>query len=202
MYIKIDWCDAYNLMHIQVCDKWKTTLGTCCGHFKYVVMHFGLTYAPIIFQHLMNDVFCELILMVCYINGIFIFSNNMEEHEQHLWLVLDKLQEVGLFATLKEYEFHQIKVEFISYTLEMVFTWTLIRFKPLWIKPPNFCLWYSMFSYICQLLAMFYCALFHESGPLTQAYSQLGYTKKLSNQKMIAKWLFWIFITFYHKVYS
>lgn len=118
-------------------------------------------------------------LMVCYIDGIFIFSNNIEEHEWHVWLVLDKLQEVGLYALLKEYEFHQIKVEFIGYILDMVFTWTFIRFKPLWIKPPNFCLWYSMFSYICQLLTMFYYALFHVSGPSYSSSFTVGVHQKI-----------------------
>jgi hypothetical protein len=118
-------------------------------------------------------------LMVCYINGTFIFSNNMEEHEQHVWFVLDKLQEVGLYAMLKEYEFHKIKVEFIGYMLEMVFTWTLIRFKPLWIRPPNFYLWYSMFSYICQILAMFYYALFHNSAPSYSSLFTVGVHKRI-----------------------
>lgn len=45
-------------------------------------MPFDLTNTPIVFQHLMNDVFHEYLdnLMVCYIDDIFIFSKNMKGH--------------------------------------------------------------------------------------------------------------------------
>ncbi len=76
VYTKIDLRGAYNLVHIKKGDKWKTKFRTCYGHFKYFVMPFGLSNAPTIFQHPMNDVFCEYLddFVVCYINDIFIFS--------------------------------------------------------------------------------------------------------------------------------
>jgi hypothetical protein len=44
----------------------------------------------------MDDVFREDLddFMVCYINDILIFSKNMEEHECHVHLVLEKVREV------------------------------------------------------------------------------------------------------------
>jgi hypothetical protein len=46
----------------------------------------------------MNDIFLEYLddFMVCYIDDIFIFSNNMEDHEHHVYFVLDKLKEIKL----------------------------------------------------------------------------------------------------------
>jgi hypothetical protein len=38
----------------------------------------------------------------------------MEDHEHHVHLVLEKLQEVGFYAKLEKYEFHQYEVEFLS----------------------------------------------------------------------------------------
>jgi hypothetical protein len=35
----------------------------------------------------------------------------------HVCLVLEKLQEVGLYAKLEKCEFHQSKVEFLGYTI-------------------------------------------------------------------------------------
>jgi len=52
--------------------------------------------------------------MVCYIDDIFIFSKNMEDHERHVHLVLEKLWEVGFHAKLEKCEFHQSKVEFLG----------------------------------------------------------------------------------------
>jgi hypothetical protein len=108
MYTKIDSCEAYNLVHIQKVDEWKTTFRTRYDHFEYVVMPFGLTNMFVIFQHLMNDAFCDYLddFVVCYINDILIFSKNMQDHEHHLHLVLEKLWEVKLCAKLKKCEFH------------------------------------------------------------------------------------------------
>jgi hypothetical protein len=82
VYTKIDLHGAYNLVCIQEGDEWKTMFKTCYNHFEYVVMTFGLTDMPIVFQHLMNDVFCEYLddFVVYYIDIIFIFSKNMEDY--------------------------------------------------------------------------------------------------------------------------
>jgi hypothetical protein len=66
---------------------------TSYGHFEYVVMPFGLSNVLVGFQHLMNDVFHEYLddFVIYYIDEIFVFLNNMEDHERHLHLVLEKL---------------------------------------------------------------------------------------------------------------
>jgi hypothetical protein len=89
------------------------------GPFEYVVMPFGLTNTPTIFQHLMNNVFCEYLddFMVYYINDIFIFSKDMEEHGCHACLVLEKIREVRFYTKLEKCEFHQSKVHIMGYII-------------------------------------------------------------------------------------
>jgi len=55
--------------------------------------------------------------MVCYIDDIFIFSKNMEDHECYVCLVLEKLWEVGLYTKLEKCEFYQFEVEFLGYVI-------------------------------------------------------------------------------------
>ncbi len=78
------------------------------NHFEYVVMPFGLTNALAVFQHLMNDVFREYMddFVVYFIDNILIFSKNLEDHERHVCLVLEKIRKVGLYAKLEKCEFH------------------------------------------------------------------------------------------------
>jgi len=106
-------------MHIQKGEEWKTNFQTCYAHFKYVVMPFGLTNAHSIFQNLMNDVFHEYLddFMVYHIDDIFILSKNVEGHEPHVWIVLDKLREVGLYVKLEKCEFHEIEMKFLEYII-------------------------------------------------------------------------------------
>jgi len=88
-------------------------------NFEYNVMPFGLTYMPTIFQHLMNDVFCEFLdkFVICYLDDILIFFNNTEEHKEHVKLVIQKLQDVELYAKLDKCVFHQPQVEFLRYII-------------------------------------------------------------------------------------
>ncbi len=119
VYIIIDLCGEYNLVRIWKGDEWKRTFRTHYGHFEYVLMPFSLITTFVIFQHLMNDVFREYLddFVVCYINGIFIFSKNMANHKCHVHLILEKLWEVELYAKFEKWEFHQFKVEFLGYII-------------------------------------------------------------------------------------
>jgi hypothetical protein len=110
---------AYNLVHIRKGDEWNTKFKTCYGHFEYVVMPFGFSNTPIIFQHPMNDVFCEYLddFVVCYIDDIFIFSKNMADHEHHVRFVSKKLREVRHNVKLDKCEFHQSKMGFLGYII-------------------------------------------------------------------------------------
>ena len=53
-------------------------------------MPFGLTNAPAAFQRFMNDIFSDM-LDVCflvYLDDILIYSDNMEQHREHVREVL------------------------------------------------------------------------------------------------------------------
>jgi hypothetical protein len=100
-------------------DEWKTAFKTRYRHFEYNIMPFGLINAPAIFQHLMNNIFHKFLddFVVCYLDDILIFSKNLEEQEQHVHLVLQKLRDAGLYAKLEKYVFHQLQVEFLGYII-------------------------------------------------------------------------------------
>jgi hypothetical protein len=53
-------------------------------------MSFGLTNAPTHFMYLMNSIFMDVLdkFIVVFIDDILIYSKSMEEHEEHLQVVL------------------------------------------------------------------------------------------------------------------
>jgi hypothetical protein len=63
-------------------------------------MSFGLTNAPAYFMNLMNKVFMEELdkFVIVFIDNILIYSKSVEEHEQHLRVVLEKLRAHKLYA--------------------------------------------------------------------------------------------------------
>ena len=66
---------------------------------------------------MMNDIFQEYLdyFVVIYLNDIFIYSKNEEEHKYHVRLILEKLRERGLYAKQDKCLFHQSMVEFLDY---------------------------------------------------------------------------------------
>jgi hypothetical protein len=88
IFTKIDLRGAYNLVRIKSGDEWKTAFRCRYGHFEYCVMPFGLTNAPAVFQHLMNDIFSDLLdtSVIVYLDDILIFSNNPKEHTMLMFM--------------------------------------------------------------------------------------------------------------------
>ena len=60
----------------------ETGFRTWYGHIEYKVIPFGLTNAPTVFQHMMNDVFREYMdhFVFIYLDDILIFTPSMKEH--------------------------------------------------------------------------------------------------------------------------
>jgi hypothetical protein len=68
----------------------KTAFTSGYGLYEFIVMSFLLKNAPTYFMYLMNKVFMEYLdkFVVVFIDDILVFSQNEEEHEEHLRLVL------------------------------------------------------------------------------------------------------------------
>jgi hypothetical protein len=84
-----------------------------------VVVSFGLTNAPAYFMNLMNKVFMEELdrFVVVFIDDILIYSEIVEEHEEHLRIVLERLRQQKLYAKFSKCEFWMEKVAFLGHVL-------------------------------------------------------------------------------------
>jgi len=108
-FTKLDVCWGFNNICIKPGDEWKAAFHTNCGLFKPLVMFFGMTNSPTIFQTVMNKVFRTVIaneIVVVYLDDILIFMKTEEEHKRAVWRVLEILAEHKLFLCLKKCEFY------------------------------------------------------------------------------------------------
>jgi len=119
VYTKIDLRHAYHLVRIAEGDEWKTTFRTCYSSYEWQVMPFGLTNAPAAFQRFVNSVFVDMldVCVVVYLNDILVYSDNMEDHTQHVREVLRRLRQHKLYAKPEKCEFHSDSVEYLGYFL-------------------------------------------------------------------------------------
>jgi len=82
-------------------------------------MSFGLTKAPAHFMYLMNSVFMPKLdkFVVVFIDDILVYSENAQDHEKHLRIVLTRLREHQLYAKFSKCEFWLKKVPFLGHIL-------------------------------------------------------------------------------------
>jgi hypothetical protein len=85
--------------------------------YEYLVILFRLTNTPSSFQWWMNvilsvylDIFC-----IVYLDNILIYLDNLEQYHQHVYLILKRVEELGLILKASKYEFHTNRTEYLGY---------------------------------------------------------------------------------------
>jgi hypothetical protein len=90
LFSKVDLRSGYHQIKIRDKDIPKIAFSMRYGLYEYLVMSFRLTNALAHFVYLMNLVFMpklDMFVMV-FIDDILVYSKNLEEHEEHLRVVL------------------------------------------------------------------------------------------------------------------
>ncbi|CAJ0934142.1 unnamed protein product [Ranitomeya imitator] len=137
-FTKIDLRGAYNLVRIKQGDEWKTAFNTPEGHFEYLVMPFGLSNAPSVFQSFMHDIFREYLdkFLIVYLDDILVFLDDWESHVKRVRMVFQVLRANSLFVKGSKCLFGVQKVSFLGFifspsTIEMdpvkvqaIYDWT------------------------------------------------------------------------------
>ena len=119
IYTKLDLRGAYNLIRIKGGEEWKTAFGTRYGHYEFSVMPFGLTNAPATFQNFMNDLLRDYLDDFCsvYLDDILIFSEDLNQHREHVRKFLKILEKNKVFCKQEKCEFEVPVVEYLGFVI-------------------------------------------------------------------------------------
>ncbi|CAJ0955438.1 unnamed protein product [Ranitomeya imitator] len=131
-FTKIDLRGAYNLVRIKQGDEWKTAFNTPEGHFEYLVMPFGLSNAPSVFQSFMHDIFREYLdkFLIVYLDDILVFSDDWESHVKQVRMVFQVLRANSLFVKGSKCLFGVQKVSFLGF----IFSPSAIEMDPVKVQ--------------------------------------------------------------------
>ena len=119
IYTKINLKSGYYQIRIKEEDIPKTGFNTRYGHYKFIVIPFGLTNAPATFNCLMSDIFQEHLdeFVLVFFDDIFVYCKNPKEHEQHVKRVLELLRQHQLFPKKSKCTFCIAKVEYLGFII-------------------------------------------------------------------------------------
>jgi hypothetical protein len=121
-FTKIDLRSGYHLVRMYADDIAKTAFQTHNGHFKFLVMPFGVTNAPATIQALMNTILkpflCRFVLV--FFDDILIYNSSWSEHLQRVEEVFQTLQAHNLFAKKSKCFFGESSMAYLGHIISEV----------------------------------------------------------------------------------
>lgn len=100
----------------------KTAFVTKNAQYKFVCLLFGLRNSDATFQRLINIILRKCIRKFClvYLDGIVIYSKNIQEHFGHLKQLFDKLEAAGLTFNLSKCNLLHKSIIFLGHVVSAV----------------------------------------------------------------------------------
>lgn len=170
---KINLSDAYKQIHINTEHEPHTVFAMIYSNMISHVMQMGDKNCPATFQRLMNTLFVDMIAVFihCYQDNIFIFSDMLEEHLEHLELIFQRLCKLKLYLSdnLVKLDILSIRMECLGFFIND----QGIHMDPM--KMEKICDWRTPHSYldvlrfnrVIQYLAQFLPQAVDYTAPLT-----------------------------------
>jgi Reverse transcriptase (RNA-dependent DNA polymerase) len=121
-FTKFDLHNIYHYICIKRGDEWKTAFHTRYSYFKYIVMPFNLINASTTFQSYINEALRGYldIFYIIYLDDIMVYSERVEDHEEHVRKVLERLRQYNLYIKLLKYLFSVEELEFLGYIIRIL----------------------------------------------------------------------------------
>lgn len=117
---KCDISNAYELIRVEPEDVWKTAFSTIVGTFASNVMQQGDCNAPSTFQRFITHLFRDFIgkFVHAYLDDIFIFSDSIAEHQEHIQSVVNRLREEKMVLNPKKCDFFSKKMDCLGHIID------------------------------------------------------------------------------------
>ncbi|WVZ76710.1 hypothetical protein U9M48_024662 [Paspalum notatum var. saurae] len=118
-FTKLDLRSGYHQVRMHPDGIAKMAFHTHRGHYKFLVMRFGLANAPATFQALMNDVLWPYLhrFVLVFFDDILIYSTSWAEHLQHLSIVLHALWSHRLHLKRSKCSFGATSVTYLGHVI-------------------------------------------------------------------------------------
>ena len=117
VFSTLDLRSGYYHIALTEDSKAKTAFVTPFGKHQFEVVPFGLRQAPAFFQQLISAVLKDVHFAYGYLDDIIIFSDNEEQHLEHLEIIFQKLIKAGLKLKESKCNFFKSHIQYLGHTL-------------------------------------------------------------------------------------
>lgn len=116
-FTALDCASGYHQIPIAENDRKKAAFSTSSGHFEFTKMAFGLKSGPATFQRLMTNVLSGLlgIKALVYLDDIICFGETVEEHNDKLRDIFDRLRKYNLKLQPDKCEFLKTELTYLGH---------------------------------------------------------------------------------------
>lgn len=113
----LDLKSGFYQIEVEEKDKAKTAFVCPLGFYEFNRMPQGVTNAPSTFQRIMEKCMADINLreVLVFIDDIIVFSKDLDEHEERLFRVLNRLKEYGLKLAPEKCIFAQSSVRYLGH---------------------------------------------------------------------------------------
>lgn len=117
MFSKLDLKWGYHQLELHPDSRSITTFTTHCGLYQYKRLMFGISSAPEVYQHVIQQSLqgCEGVANIS--DDIIVHGKNTEEHDRRLQRVLERLKEKNLTLNAEKCKFHMTQMVFMGLVL-------------------------------------------------------------------------------------
>ncbi|CAH8658130.1 unnamed protein product [Dicrocoelium dendriticum] len=115
----LDLAAGYWQVEVRPSDRGKTAFIVPSGLYEFETMPFGLANAPATFQRLMQKVLEGLVPKECliYLDDVIVHGSSVEEHNDRLRIVLQRLRQAGLRLKGSKCRFLRSQVTFLGHVI-------------------------------------------------------------------------------------
>ena len=115
---KLDLSQAYLQVPLEDESKKYLVINTHKGLFRYTWLPYGVSFAPGIFQHLMENILQDLPNVIVYMDDILVTGATEKEHLNTLAEVLSRLERAGLRAQKQKCKFMSSSVTYLGHMID------------------------------------------------------------------------------------
>lgn len=115
----LDLKSGYYQLEVEESDRPKTAFTTPFGNWQFRRLPQGLTNSPATFQRTMEKVMAGLNLqeVIAFLDDLIIFSDTLEQHEDRLMKVLQRISAFGLKLAPSKCKFFQSSVKYLGHVI-------------------------------------------------------------------------------------